>query len=270
MKHIVRPGFLGLLVAVWLTGCSTVPETGRRQLILMSPQDEARQAAFAFEQLKRKSKISNDRAKKARVDQIGQRIVAVAPVPKSGWEFVLFDNPEPNAFAMPGGKIGVHTGLFKVATDDGMLATVVAHEVAHVVARHGAERVSHGLLAQLGAVALDVGLAAGTNVSPGARSALLGAYGAGATMGVILPYSRQQEYEADKLGLLYMARAGYDPRSALRFWKAMVAYGEKNRRGRSLPPFLSTHPVDAARIAQIEALMPQALEEYQKSKTRSR
>jgi metalloendopeptidase OMA1, mitochondrial len=236
--------------------------------VLLSSQEEARQSAYLFDQIKRKNRVSNDRAKNARIQRIGQRIVAVAPVPKNGWEFVLFEDPEPNAFAMPGGKVGIHTGLFKVATDDDMLATVIAHEVAHVVARHGAERVSHGLLAELGGLALDVGLAVGTNVSPGARSALLGAYGAGATVGVILPYSREHEYEADKLGLLYMARAGYDPRSALRFWKAMQAYGEKNRRGNSLPPFLSTHPVDAARIARIESLMPQALEEYEKNRSR--
>jgi predicted Zn-dependent protease len=260
----------GFLVVCWLVGCSTVPETGRRQLVMMSPQEEARQANLTFQQIKRQAKVSQNQSMNTRVRTIGQRIVHVAPVQKTGWEFVLFEDPEPNAFALPGGKIGIHTGMFKVATDDGMLATVIAHEVAHVVARHGAERVSQGMLAGIGGLLLDVGLAVGTDMSPGARRTILGAYGAGATLGVILPYSRTMEYEADKLGLLYMARAGYNPQSALRFWKNMVAYGEKNRRGRELPPFLRTHPVDEARIAQIERLMPMAMEEYRAATSRQR
>lgn len=240
-----------------------MPETGRRQVILMSPQQEAQQGYMAFQQIKRQMPASGQQAQTQRVRRIGQRIINVAPVPKNGWEFVVFTNPEPNAFALPGGKIGVHTGLFKVATDDGMLATVLAHEVAHVVARHGAEKVSQGLLASIAGAALDIGLAAGTNLNPGQRRMIMGAYGAGATVGVILPYSRTMEYEADRLGLLYMARAGYDPRDALRFWRAMVAYGERNRSRGQLPPFLRTHPVDEARIAQIQRLLPEAMMEYE-------
>lgn len=256
---------LVLLTAALLVSCTTVPETGRSQVILMSPQEEARQAAMAFQTLKQRSKISNDPAMNATVRRIGNRIAKVAPV-QSNWEFTVFDNPEPNAFALPGGKIGVHTGLFKIASDDGMLATVIAHEIAHVVARHGAERASHGMLAQLGGTALNAGLAS-RGMSPAASGAILGAYGAGSQLGVILPFSRVQEYEADRLGLLYMARAGYDPRDALRFWKAMQEYGRK-RGGGNVPVYLRTHPLDQDRIAQIERLMPEALEEYRKATRR--
>lgn len=249
------------LLAALLVSCATVPETGRNQVILISPQDEARQAALAFQTLKQRSKISNDPVVNAPVQRIGKRIARVAPV-QSNWEFTVFENSEPNAFALPGGKIGVHTGLFKIASDDGMLATVIAHEIAHVVARHGAERASQGMLVQLGGAALDAGMSA-RGMSPAASATILGAYGAGSQLGVLLPYSRVQEYEADRLGLLYMARSGYDPRDALRFWRAMQEYGRKRSGG--TPVYLRTHPLDADRIAQIERLMPKALEEYRKN-----
>lgn len=242
-------------------GCATVPETGRLQLVLTNPEADAREAALAFDQLKKRSKLSTNSSYKERVTRVGARIVKVAPVPKERWEFVVFEDPEPNAFVMPGGKVGVNSGLFRIATDDAMLATVLAHEVGHVVARHGSERKSHGILTSLAGVALDVGLGVGTDLPVGARSAILGAYGAGASVGVILPYSRAHEYEADRLGLIYMARAGYDPEAAIRFWKGMQRYGEQ-RKGFSPPAFLSTHPVDAARIARLEELLPAAREEY--------
>jgi predicted Zn-dependent protease len=251
-----------LLVVSLLASCATVPETGRSQIILTNPQDEARQAALAFQTLKQRSKISTDPQTNARVRRIGSRITRVAPV-QSNWEFTVFENTEPNAFALPGGKIGVHTGLFRIAIDDGMLATVIAHEIAHVVARHGSERASQGILVQLGGAALDAGLSA-RGMSPSASALVLGAYGAGSQLGVILPYSRLQEYEADRLGLLYMARAGFDPRAALRFWRAMQEYGREHGGGNT-PVYLRTHPLDQDRIAQIESLMPQALAEYQKA-----
>lgn len=254
------------LACVMLTACTTVPETGRNQMILISPQQEARQAALAFGTLKQRSKISHDPALNRRVRAVGNRIAKVAPI-KANWEFVVFENNEPNAFALPGGKIGVHTGLFRVVKDDGMLATVVAHEIAHVVARHGAERASQGMMVQLGGAALNAGLSSQSGMSPAAASTVLGAYGAGAQLGVILPFSRVQEYEADRIGLVYMARAGYDPRSALRFWKAFREYS-RQRGGSQVPVYLRTHPLDDDRIAHLERLLPAAIQEYNRSTRR--
>jgi len=246
-----------------LTSCATVPETGRSQVILISPQEEARQSALAFSTLKQKSRISNNTTYNAQVRRVGNRIARVAPI-EASWEFVVFENNEPNAFALPGGKIGIHTGLFQIVKDDAMLATVIGHEVGHVVARHGAERASQGMLVQFGGAALNAGLQSQSGMSPAQASTILGAYGAGAQLGVILPYSRVQEYEADKLGLIYMARAGYDPRAALRFWKAFREYS-RQRGGNQTPVYLRTHPLDDARIANLEKLMPMALEEYRKA-----
>jgi len=253
--------FFCLMIAV---GCSTVPETHRQQLILTSPEEEARMGAVAFQEIKRNSKVSNNATYQQRVNRIGNRIVRAAPVEQSGWEFVVFEDAEPNAFALPNRKVGVTTGLMRLANTDDMLATVIAHEVGHVVARHGGERSSQGLLANIGGTLLDVGLAVGTDISPAARAGILGVYGAGATVGVILPFSRTHEYEADRLGLMYMARAGYNPRASIAFWEAMME--DQKRRGQGKPPaFLSTHPVDEARIAQLQRLMPAAMADYERS-----
>lgn len=264
---LMKPQTLPLLLTFSLLfGCTTVPETGRNQMILISPQQEAQQAALAFSTLKQRSKISNDSGLNSRVRSVGNRIARVAPI-KAKWEFVVFENNEPNAFALPGGKIGVHTGLFRIVKDDAMLATVIAHEIAHVVARHGAERASQGMMVQLGGAALSAGLSTQSGMSPAAASTVLGAYGAGAQMGVILPFSRVQEYEADRIGLIYMARAGYDPRAALRFWKAFREYS-RQRGGNQTPVYLRTHPLDDDRIAHLEKLLPSAIEEYNKARKR--
>ena len=263
MKSPVMP--LALASAI-MSACTTVPETGRSQMILISPQQEARQAAMAFGELKSQSRISGDPALNRRIRTVGKRIARVTPI-RANWEFVVFENKEPNAFALPGGKIGVHTGLFRVVKDDAMLATVVAHEIAHVVARHGAERASQGMMVQLGGAALNAGLSTQSGMSPAAASTLLGAYGAGAQLGVILPFSRVQEYEADRIGLIYMARAGYDPRSALRFWNAFRDFS-RQRGGSQMPVYLRTHPLDDDRIAHLERLLPGAIEEYDKHRHR--
>ena len=160
-----------------------------------------------------------------------------------GLQFTLFDNAEPNAFALPGGKVGVYTGLFKVAKNDAQLAAVMGHEVGHAIARHGAERMSHGILTQLGGVA--VGAATGSQ-------AYVDLYSQAATLGVILPYSRGQESEADEIGLMLMAEAGYDPREAVKLWQNFEALS-----GERPPEFLSTHPAEGTRIERLQALMPE-------------
>lgn len=247
-----------------LTGCYTVPETGRRSLMLVSVGQETQLGAASFADLKSKGKISHDTQMNATVQRVGTRIAHAVgdALPGAEWEFVLFEDDTPNAFALPGGKVGVHTGLFEIAQTDDELAIVMGHEIAHVIARHGSERMSQTILMAAGGVALDVAL---RDKNSGERNAWLAAYGVGATVGVMLPYSRLNENEADEIGLRYAARAGYDPRAALDFWRRMKEESE----GKTRPPeWMSTHPSDDTRIRKLEQFMPIALEEYQLSKTK--
>lgn len=180
-------------------------------------------------------------------------------MPNAKWEYVVFENDKMiNAFAMPGGKVGVYTGMFKklIQTDDD-LAVVVGHEIAHVTARHGNERVSHSLLAQLGAAAIQI---ASKDQSASTRQLILSAYGAGATYGYILPFSRKHESEADRIGLFYAARAGYNPEVAIPFWERMSALNS----GSQPPEFLSTHPSGDTRIRKLREIMPDAVVEYKR------
>ncbi len=247
--------------AAFLISCAVVPETGRSQWLLVSPQEEMQLGLSEFDKLKKSTPISKDAAANAVLQRVGQRIAQVATLPDAQWEFVLFDDKNANAFCLPGGKVGVYTGILPITKDEAGLATVIGHEVAHAVARHGGERISEGLLLQLGGVALDTAMKNNTST---ARQIALGAYGLGGQVGVALPHSRKQELEADHIGLLYMARAGYDPRTAVEFWQRFATY---KGSGQQLE-FLSTHPVDSRRIQQLEAMMPQALEEYQAAKSR--
>lgn len=268
MKPIARVTWITLLVGVGLLlalleACETVPETGRRQLLLVGSGEVMQLSLSEFDKLKKDTPISKDSEQNALVKRVGQRIAGVVNLPNAQWEFVLFDKPDVmNAFCLPGGKVGVYSGILKVTQNEAGLATVIGHETAHAVAKHGEERMSEGLLLQLGGTAL----AALTQSRPEAAQQLIqAAYGATANIGVMLPHSRQQELEADHLGLVYMARAGYDPHEAVAFWQRFKGYSEKHGGGKP-PEFLSTHPVDDKRIAQLQELMPQATAEYQKAK----
>ena len=253
----VCPVILSFLV-VLLTSCSTVPQTGRSALHLVPADQLASMASTQFSQMKQNTPISTDPTYNAMVRRVGDRIARVASpdLPNAQWEYVVFDDDSQiNAFAMPGGKVAVYTGLFKVVRSDADLAIVMGHEVAHVAAGHGNERVSQQLLAAGGALALAIGT---KDMDSSDQQLLMAAYGAGATVGVLLPYSRFHESEADEIGLLYAARAGYDPRAAIDFWKRMEA--QKNG---APPEFLSTHPSGATRIRRLTELMPQAVREYE-------
>ncbi len=252
---------VALTAAAWLSACTTVPETGRSQMLLVSSGDEAQLGFQEFEKLKKTVPISKDPAANAELQRVGQRIAAVAPLRNAKWEFILFDKPDtPNAFCLPGGKVGVYSGILPITKNEAGLATVIGHEVAHAVARHGAERMSEGMLLQMGGQILEQVTLGHSEAS---RVAMQQAYGIGSAVGVALPHSRGQELEADHLGLLYMARAGFDPREALDFWKRFSAYNNQHGGGKRVE-FLSTHPIDDKRIAQIEGLLPQAQMEFRK------
>ena len=257
---------LALLIGLSLAGCATAPETGRRQLLLVDSAQEARLGLKAFQDIKSQTPISRDAKANAQLQAVGKRIAQVAKLPNARWEFVLFDDPkEPNAFALPGGKVGIYTGILPITQNEAGLATVIGHEIAHAAARHGAERMSQSLAAQVGGSVLSAALGA-SGYGGVSRDLAMQAYGLGTQVGVLLPYSRTQELEADRIGLLYMARAGFDPRESIAFWKRFQAYNDK--RGGGTPEFLSTHPLDANRIATLKEFLPEAVAEYERAKTR--
>jgi predicted Zn-dependent protease len=264
--RISSPTLAALLAALTavLSACATAPETGRSQLLLISPSQEAQFGYQSFQALKREKPTERGSPRWGELQKVGRRIASVAPVPHAEWEFVLFqDADSANAFALPGGKVGVYTGILPITRTESGLATVIAHEIAHVTARHGAERMSHSLMIQVGGKALSAALGTDAGVT---RDLALQAYNIGTSVGVALPYSRTQELEADHLGLLYMARAGYDPREAIAFWRRFEDYSRKN--GAKPPEFLSTHPLDGRRIAQLDRLLPGAMDEYERARRR--
>ncbi len=258
-----------LVVATVFPACSTVPITGRRQLKLVSDQEMLAMSFQQYDAFLKESKLSNNAKQTRMVARVGTRIQNAVERYFSShglakelegyrWEFHLVENEEPNAWAMPGGKVVVYTGILPVCRDETGLAVVLGHEVAHAVADHGAERMSQALLAQLGGAALDAAL---SNKPEETRALWMGAFGVGAAYGALLPFSRKQESEADHLGLVFMAMAGYDPQAAVAFWKRM----SENAGGQAPPEFMSTHPSDARRIRDIQKNLPEALGYYAKA-----
>ncbi len=261
-KRALFVTILFAIVGTVLISCYTVPQTGRTTINLMDPRQEAKLGADTFEEIKKKEKVSTDAKQIEMVQRVGKRIADVADqdIPNAKWEFVLFENKEPNAFALPGGKVGVYTGIFEITKDDTGLATVLGHEIAHAAARHGSERISELQIIDFGAGITAFSLS--KESSKNRRWAMI-AYGAVATLGAILPHSRLQESEADHIGLIYMAKAGYPPKEAVAFWQRFREYNEK--KGGAPPTFLSTHPADEERIADLEKLIPQAEVYYKTS-----
>lgn len=247
---------------VFLHGCATVPETGRRQLNFIPGAEEQQLGLSSFDQVKKDTPINRDPAINAMMQRVGRRIAAVAPLPNAQWEFVVFDSKEANAFCLPGGKVGVYTGILPITGDDNGLATVLGHEISHAVAHHGAERMSEALVIQGGGSLLGAAL---SGADPRWQSAAMLAYGVGAQVGRELPHSRAQESEADHLGLIYMARAGYDPAGAVAFWRRFADYNRQHGGSQGLA-FLRTHPLDEKRIQQLNQWLPEAGQEYARSK----
>ncbi len=253
-----RFAIIGTMLALTvIVTCYTNPETGRRALMLFNSSQEAELGFSAFEDIKKNTPRTRNSDEQALVEKVGRKISSVVSLPSAKWEYVCFDSDEPNAFCLPGGKIGVYNAILPITKNEAGLAAVMGHEVAHATARHGGERMSEQMVIGLGGIALDVALSTKKKET---HDLAMTAYGAGTTLARTLPHSRSQELEADRLGLMYMERAGYDPREAVKFWKRFKDY-----KGGGAPiAFLSTHPTDDRRIAQLEKLMPEAVAEWEK------
>jgi predicted Zn-dependent protease len=249
-----------LLLGFNLISCYQAPVTGRSQFILLSEAQEIQMGLVAFQDVLKKEKLSKNLKYNSSVTRVGKRIATASGKTDYQWEYKVIDSDDTiNAFALPGGKIAVYTGILSVAETDAGLATVMGHEVAHATARHGGERMSVGILSQLGAVGLNVAL---KNKDPQVINAVNAAFGAGVTLGGILPFNRKQESEADRIGLVYMAKAGYDPRESVNFWNRMA---HANKAKPSPPEFLSTHPSYGTRVRNLNSWMPEAIGIYNKS-----
>jgi len=237
-------------------GCQTVPVTERKQLLVMSEKRENEMGLSAWQDVMKSEKPSLNEKHNEIVRRVGQRIAAVANRPDFKWEFNVIESDAQNAFCLPGGKVAVYTGLLPVCQDEGGLAVVMSHEVSHAIARHGGERMTYQTAQNLGKSAVGMVL---QNREEQQKQILLTAYGAASQYGVILPYSRKHELEADHIGLLLMAKAGYDPSCAPGFWERFSAL----KAGGEPMELLSTHPSDQRRAAQLRELLPQAMQHYE-------
>jgi predicted Zn-dependent protease len=253
---------MAAVVAALIAACTTIPETGRSTFFITSPKQEAEMGIQSFKDIKKSEKISKDPAANAQVKRVAGKLIKQVSVPNAKWEIVVFEDPTPNAFALPGGKIGVNTGILKITQNDDALAAVLGHELAHVTLRHGGERMTAQFATQLGYTTMAMAL---QNEDYKTQQFAGTAFGVGSQVFGVLPFSRYQESEADRVGIMYAAKAGYDPREAVAFWERMEAYGSQH--GGSPPEFLSTHPADQSRIEQLKQLMPSAMAEYQRNKS---
>lgn len=262
MKKIWIIGWIWFIVA----GCTVNSVTGRKQLSLVSESELQAMSLNEYKSFLDSNKVvPSTNPNSAMVAKVGSRIsTAITKYYDSQgngsvldgykWEFNLVESPEVNAWCMPGGKVVVYTGLLPVTQNETALAIVMGHEIAHAIARHGNERMSEAMLQQLGGSVLEVALAKQPEQT---RNIFMTSYGVGSQVGLMLPFSRQQESEADKLGLYFAAMAGYDPQQAIPFWQRMASMG-----GSKPPEFLSTHPADETRIKKLQEIMPEAMKYY--------
>ncbi|WP_153800930.1 M48 family metallopeptidase [Foetidibacter luteolus] len=266
---------LSVVLSVAVIACSRNAITGRNQLSLVSDAEVQNMAVSEYKQFLSQSKVISPSASKdaEMVRRVGNRLITAIQeyYKKEGlsnelanysWEINLVDSKDVNAWCMPGGKIVVYTGLLPVTQTEPALAVVMGHEIAHALAKHGKERMSQGLAQQLGGVALQVALA---NKPAATQNLFMNAYGIGSNVGVMLPFSRSNELEADKFGLRFSALAGYNPREAIPFWQRMAKAG-----GQKPAEFLSTHPADETRINQLQSIMDETVRDYYKPMTGSK
>lgn len=244
-----------LLFCGILSGCRSVPVTERSQLILTSESYENQLGAEAYAEYKQKYPRSTNARYNEALNRVGNAVKNVSGQSGFQWEFLVLESAEQNAFCLPGGKVAVYSGLMKVMKNEAELACVVAHEVGHAIARHGGERMSWAQLQAIGALGLAIGLE---------NETVNGIYGTGTELGVMLPFSRDNEHEADRIGLLLMARAGYNPQASVQFWSR---FGQ-GKNPSFLDRLTSTHPCDADRIANLKKHMPEAEAAYRKAATR--
>jgi predicted Zn-dependent protease len=268
IKYAVSLLMSVLAGSMFLVSCSSVPITGRNQLNIIPSSEMLSMSYQQYDEFMKEHKVSTDAAKTAMVRRVGQNIQRAVEqyfrqhdmsdrLKGYKWTFNLVESNEVNAWCMPGGKVVVYTGILPITRDETGLAVVMGHEIAHAVAEHGNERMSQALLTQLGGVALSEAV----KKEPAETKALwMGAFGLGAQYGVLLPFSRTHESEADELGLIFMAMAGYNPQEAVAFWQRMAA----NKQGQAPPEFLSTHPSDETRIKDLQEHMPEAMKYYRK------
>lgn len=252
MKQLV---LIQLLAIIFLSSCATSP-MGRKQFILIGDTEMNKMGVASFQKMKTSTKVSKHKKSIRYVNCVANAIISELPGSwqSQPWEVVVFDDQSANAFALPGGKIGVHTGLLKVAKNQDQLATVIGHEVAHVLSRHGAERVSQQMGLQVALQATDA-ISQNKMDNQGYQKGLMTALGLGAQFGVILPFSRSHESEADLYGLDLMAKAGFDPRQSVSLWRNMAAASG----GQRSPQFMSTHPSPEKRIEKLTSYMQHAL-----------
>ena len=246
--------FLGIIIS-----CVKTPISNKSAFILIPINQEVALGKQAFKQILKNEKYSNNKIVSDLVKTIGFRIAKISAMPNLDWEFKLIESKEQNAFALPGGKVAVYTGLIPIAMNEAGLATVMSHEIAHVIARHGAQRMTQQLILSAGLLATSISLNNSRQ-----KKMIMAALGVGIAYGFTLPFSRSNEAEADQIGLRYMAKAGYDPNEATRFWKRFsdVKGGEK------VPDFLSTHPADRRRIALIKKYLTRAKIDYSSLKVK--
>jgi predicted Zn-dependent protease len=268
MRTANKPSLVVLSgVVLMLAACSQVAITGRSQFVLVPDSLVNSMSYQSYSQFLAGHKRSNNAEQTQMVERVGGRISKAVheycdehncwqQLQGYKWEFNLIEDPNVNAWAMPGGKVVVYTGLLPVAQNEAGLAVVMGHEIAHAFARHGAERMTQGLLFEFGGIALSEALKSRPDAT---QELFMKSYGLGAQIGVLLPYSRLHESEADRLGLIFMAMAGYNPNEAITFWERMAA---KNQKGLPTPEILSTHPAGATRIRNIRNLIPEAMEFY--------
>ncbi|MBD5165085.1 M48 family metallopeptidase [Helicobacter sp.] len=248
MKNLLSTLFACALCA-FLNACSSTALTNRPQLMLLGAQEEIALGEQSAQEVLQQSTLSTDMQQTQMVQRVGQRIANVAERPDFTWEFYLLEEEQVNAFCLPGGKVFVYTGLMPLVASDDELAVVLSHEIAHAILRHGAERMSMQTIQSIGGGILGIIVNA---QAPGYGNLFSQAYNLGSNVGIMLPFSRSHELEADKAGIMLMKKAGYNPQAAISFWEKMAANKEK-----SSSDFLSTHPSDSKRIKEIKKILIQ-------------